>query len=108
MSRCVIRAPVPYVLTFDVALLEVVPSRLVVADVSGDLAGPARLDVVARPGGSEATMSWELEMRAPLLRAGSVMARPLMEWGQSWVVDTGVRQFRRKALGEQPPAGPSG
>ncbi len=108
VSRCVIRAPVPYVVTLDVALVEVVPRRLVVADVSGDLAGPARLEIAAHPDGSEARMSWELEARAPLLRAASKVAWPLLDRAQSWVVDTGVRQFRRKALGERPPAEPSG
>lgn len=107
VSRCVIRAPVPYELEVDVAMLEVVPSRSVVAAVSGDLEGPARLDVAARPGGSEARMSWELEARDPLLRIASLLGRPVMEWGQRWVVDTGVRQFRREALADPPPAEPS-
>jgi hypothetical protein len=99
----VVRAPVPYALSFSVSLREVVPPRCVVAAVSGDLEGPARLDVVAQPGGSEARMSWVLEVRAPLLRAAALVARPLMNWGHNWVVDTGVRQFRREALGEQAP-----
>lgn len=100
VSRCVVRAPLPYSLTFEVAVLEVVPERVVDTRVSGDLEGPARLDLAAHPDGCEARLSWELELRAPLLRAGSVVARPLMEWGHNWVVDTGVRQFRRVALGE--------
>lgn len=102
VSRCVVRAPVPYSITIDIAILEVVPPRLVVAAVSGDLDGPARLEVAGRSGGSEARMSWELEARTPLLRAASLAVWPLMDWAQNWVVDTGVRQFRREALGEQP------
>lgn len=107
VSRCVIRAPVPYVLTLEIAMLEVVAPRLVVAAVSGDLEGPARLEVTARPGGSEARMSWELEARTPLLKAAALLFRPVLDWGQSWVVDTGLRQFRRSALEEQPPAAPT-
>jgi carbon monoxide dehydrogenase subunit G len=107
VSRCVVRAPVPYTVSVEIALRQVVPPRLVVADVSGDLAGPARLEVATRPDGSEARLTWELEARAPLLRAASMVARPLMDWGHNWVVDTGVRQFRRKALGEQPPPHPT-
>lgn len=106
VSRCVVRAPVPYVLTFTIAILEVVPRRLVVAAVSGDLEGPARLELAAQPGGSQARMSWDLEVRAPLLRAASRVARPLMDWGHNSVMDTGVRQFRRAALGEQAPDEP--
>ena len=108
VSRCVVRAPVPYTVSVEVALRQVVPARLVVAAVSGDLEGPARLDVAARPGGSEASLFWELEARAPLLRAASLVARPVMDWGHNWVVDTGVRQFRRKALGEHPPGPTTG
>ncbi len=101
VSRCVVRAPVPYVVTIDIAILEVVPPRLVVAAVSGDLEGPARLEVAPRPGGSEARLSWELEARAPVLRGASTVFWPLLEWGQRWVVDSGLRQFRRGAFGEQ-------
>jgi uncharacterized protein YndB with AHSA1/START domain len=107
VSRCVVRAPVPYTVSVEIAINQVVPSRLVIAAVSGDLEGPARLDVAPQPGGSEARLSWELEARAPLLRAASLFARPVMDWGHKWVVDNGVRQFRRKALGEEPPPDPT-
>lgn len=100
VSQCAIRAPVPYVVSFSLALEEVVAPRLVVAAVSGDLEGPARLEVVAQPGGSEARLWWELEARSGLFRAASLVARPILDWAHNWVVDTGVRQFRRKALGE--------
>jgi hypothetical protein len=101
VSRCVIRAPVPYELRVDIAMLEVAAPRLVVAEVSGDLEGPARLEVAEAPGGSHARLCWELEARDPLLRVASFLGRPVMEWGQRWVVDTGVRQFRRDALGDR-------
>jgi uncharacterized protein YndB with AHSA1/START domain len=99
VARCVVRAPVPYSLRFQVAIETVDPEHVVAAHVSGDLEGPARLEVAAHPEGSEATLSWTLELRDPLLRVGSRAARPLMEWGHNWVVTTGVRQFRRRALG---------
>jgi hypothetical protein len=101
VSRCVVRAPLAYSLRFQVAVVEVVPGRLVEARVSGDLEGPARLHVDPHEEGSEAQLSWELDLRAPVLHAASRVARPLMEWGHDWVVHTSVRQFRRLALGEQ-------
>lgn len=100
VSRCVVRAPVPYALRFDVEVLEVAPSRLVVTRVSGDLEGPARMELEAHREGSEARLSWELELKAPLLGAASRVARPLMEWGHNWVVDSGVRQFRQAAFND--------
>lgn len=102
VAHCVVRAPVPYSLRFDVTVVEVVPQRLVDTRVSGGLEGPARLEVTAHPHGSEARLSWELELREPLLRAASQVARPVMEWGHNWVVDSGVRQFRRLALQQRP------
>lgn len=98
-STCVVRAPVPYSLRFEVTILSIVPERLVDTRVSGDLAGQARLDLAAHSDGSEARLSWALEVREPLLRAGAWAARPLMEWGHNWIIESGVRQFRRKALG---------
>lgn len=103
VSDCVVRAPVPYSLRFRVTILAVVPERLVDTRVSGDLEGPARLEVASHPEGSEAALSWALELRDPLLRAGSWAARPVMEWGHDWVIDAGVRQFRRTALGDSRP-----
>jgi hypothetical protein len=97
----VVRAPLAYSLRFQVAVVDVVPGRLVDARVSGDLEGPARLHVDFHADGSEAHLSWELALRAPVLHAASRVARPLMEWGHDWVVHTGVRQFRRLALGER-------
>ena len=101
VSHCEVRGPVPYSLRFDVALIEVVPERLVDARVSGDIAGPARLDLADHPGGCEARVSWNVELRDPLLRAASRVARPLMQWGHDWAIDDGVRRFRRLALDEQ-------
>lgn len=98
-SHCVVRAPVPYALSFDVTILAVVPERLVDTRVSGDLEGPARLEVAPHPVGSEARLVWDVRPHSPLLRAAAQVGRPLLEWGQDWVVDTGVRQFRLAGLG---------
>jgi uncharacterized protein YndB with AHSA1/START domain len=101
VSHCVVRAPVPYRLRFDVTILEVEPERLIDTRVAGDLEGPARLELAEHPEGCEAQVSWTVELRDPVLRAASRLARPVMEWGHDWVVDTGLRQFRRAALDER-------
>ena len=100
VSRCVVRAPLPYSLRFTVDVQEVDEHRLVDAVVDGDIAGPARLEVAAAGSGSEARLVWTLELRDPLLRSAALVARPLMEWGHEWVVSAGVAQFRRRALVE--------
>jgi hypothetical protein len=108
-SACVVRAPIPYTLRFTVAVREVVPGRLVDAVVDGDLAGPARLELDSGgPGvrgwppemgrGSLVRLSWQMELRRPMLRAAARFGRPVMEWGHDWVVANGVEQFLHRAL----------
>ena len=100
MARCVVRAPLPYTLRFDVHVDEVVPGELVAAHVEGDIAGPARLEIEpdAHADGSHARLVWSVDLRAPLLRRFAVVGRPVMEWGHEWVVTNGVRQFRQRVL----------
>jgi uncharacterized protein YndB with AHSA1/START domain len=100
-ARVVVRAPVPWALRLTVDVARVEEGRLVEAMVSGDLSGPARLEVGAGVvGASTARLVWELTPASPLLRATARAARPLLELGQRWVLDTGVAQFRRRALGD--------
>jgi hypothetical protein len=94
-ARCVVRGPFPYSLNFTVNVVEIVPSQLVRTEVTGDLAGPARLEVQPDAAGCTARLVWEVEACSPILRELARWARPLMEWGHGWVVDNGVRQFRR-------------
>jgi uncharacterized protein YndB with AHSA1/START domain len=98
-TRCVIGPPLPYVLTVDIAIAEVVTERLVRVDVAGDVQGPARLEVEPRDNGSVARLAWDVEVRRPMLRAAARVARPVLLWGHDWVVRNGVEQFRRRAIG---------
>jgi len=102
-STCVVRAPVPYTLRFNVTVRDLAAGRLVDAVVDGDLAGPARLEVApADGGGSTARLAWEVELRRPVLRTAARWGRPVMEWGHDWVVTTGVEQFLQRALRVDP------
>lgn len=104
---CVVRAPIPYTLRFTVTVRELVAGRFVAADVDGDLAGPARLEIgpAEEPGSAEETsggttvrLTWEMELRRPVLRTAARYGRPVMEWGHDWVVANGMRQFLGRAL----------
>jgi hypothetical protein len=99
VTRCVVRAPLPYSLRFDVNLTRVIPKERVEASVTGDIDGPATLTVGPHPTGSEVHLSWAVELRSSFLRAASRLGRPLMQWGHEWVVDSGVDAFRREAIG---------
>jgi hypothetical protein len=100
-ARCVVQAPIPYRLRFAVHVRRVIPVELIDTVVSGDLAGPARLEVDAHGEGSRARLKWEVDLCDPLLRVASRLARPMMEWGHNWVVESGVHQFRLRALGQK-------
>jgi uncharacterized protein YndB with AHSA1/START domain len=101
-ADCVVRGPLPYSLTFRIHILEVVPSELVRTEVSGDLDGPARLELTPKGADCNARLSWSVDLRSPLLRPMARWARPLMEWGHNWVVDNGVARFRDHALVGRP------
>ena len=97
-ARCVIRAPLPYVLRFDVHIERVVAGELVSPRIDGDLDGPARLEVTPAPGGCAARLVWSLRLRDPVLRRVALVGRPAMSWAHDRIVDVGVRQFQERAL----------
>jgi uncharacterized protein YndB with AHSA1/START domain len=97
-ARCVIRAPLPYVLRFDVHVERVVDGELVATRIDGDLEGPARLEVASAPGGCIARLLWSLELRDRVLRRFALVGRPAMSWAHDRIVDVGVRQFEERAL----------
>jgi hypothetical protein len=95
-----VRSPLPYSLHLTVAVTEVVDHRLVVTDVSGDLEGPARLEIGETEAGCQARLVWSLDPRQRVLSALASVSRPLMVWAHDQVVQMGVSQFRRMALRE--------
>lgn len=99
VARCVVRPPLPYRLRFDVRLDRVESGRLIEGTVTGDLRGPARLELSPAPRGCEARLGWRVEVASPFLARLARFGRPVMQWGHDLVVDMGVRQFRRRALG---------
>jgi uncharacterized protein YndB with AHSA1/START domain len=99
VARCVIRAPLPYVLRCNVRVRRAVEPELVDTMVEGDLEGPARLEIAPGDnGGSDARLSWSLVLRDPVLRRLAVLGRPAMTWAHDRVVSGGLRQFEQRAL----------
>jgi hypothetical protein len=97
-ARFTVRPPLPYRLHVAVTVQRVEPGVSMDVAVSGDLEGPARLEIAPAGGGSEARLSWTLHLRRPMLVRVERVARPAMVWGHDAVVTMGVRQFRRRAL----------
>ena len=98
--QCVVQPPLPYVLRFTVSLDEVVPGRLAVATIDGEIQGDARLEIdPASDGeGCHARLVSHLSPVNGVLRTIARVARPIAQFGHDWVLDTGARQFRARAL----------
>jgi uncharacterized protein YndB with AHSA1/START domain len=97
--RCVVSPPLPYTVRFEVLLEEVEAPRFVTATVTGDIAGPAAIDLRATPsGGTDLCLVSSLAPSAGLLRAATAIAGPVVRWGHDWVLATGLRQFRQRAF----------
>ena len=96
--ECEIRPPAPYLLHFVVTLREVCGPTLVVADITGDVEGEARLELVGHGGSCELRLTSELVPVRRALRVMAGVAWPLARWGHTHVLDTGARQFAGWAL----------
>lgn len=96
---CVVRPPVPYQLHFCVEILEVAASERIAAEVSGDLIGEAHVAIETVGSGCAVRLTSALRPTRGPLRTVSLMAPWLAHFGHDWVLDTGFRQFRRRALG---------
>jgi uncharacterized protein YndB with AHSA1/START domain len=101
VARVAIQAPLPYQLHCTVRVDDAVRDERLVTTVDGDLQGPARLELRPVPGGTEARLAWEFELRAPLLRTLAVFGRPAMAWAHDRIVERGLTQFEGHALRER-------
>jgi uncharacterized protein YndB with AHSA1/START domain len=101
----VIQAPLPYALRVGIDVEQVVPPERVETRVTGDLEGPARLEITPMTSGCEARLVWLLELCEPRLKRFARVARPVLGWAHDRVIAIGVRQFERVALNDAPPPG---
>ncbi|MEX2100519.1 MAG: SRPBCC family protein [Acidimicrobiia bacterium] len=99
-ARVVIQAPLPYQLRCVVRVDEAEPNRLLIATITGDLEGPARLELSPAQSGTEARLAWALEVRSSLLRPLASVARPALSWAHDRIVERGLVQFEQHALDE--------
>jgi hypothetical protein len=95
-----VQPPLPYRLTFDLHLTTVDAPHVVAADITGDLEGEARIEVSPTPNGSLLHFTSALMPTNSVLRAVVQVAEPMARFGHQWVLDTGLRQFRARALSQ--------
>ena len=104
-TGCVIQAPLPYALRVGIDVERVVPPERVESRVSGDLEGPARLEITPTSSGCAARLVWSLELREPWLARIARFTRPVLTWAHDRVISSGVHQFERVALSRAAPPG---
>jgi hypothetical protein len=104
-TECVIQAPLPYALRVAIDVERVVPLERVETRVTGDLEGPARLEVTPTPDGCAARLVWSLDLREPWLRRFALVGRPVLGWAHDRIISIGVHQFERVALRDAAPPG---
>jgi hypothetical protein len=97
---CVVQPPLPYTLRFTLSLDRVVPGRLAVASITGQIEGAARLEIDTDGDDTscEARLVSELVPANGMLKTVSRFAQPVAQFGHDWVLDTGARQFRARML----------
>jgi hypothetical protein len=96
--RCTVQPPLPYQLRFGVHLDVVEAPTTAAATIDGDITGTATITVTAVDAGSEIRLVSSLAPANPFLRGVARFAAPVVRLGHDWVLDTGARQFRSRAL----------
>ena len=91
---CTIKPPLPYTLSFTLDLGEVAECRSVAATLRGDIVGTAEvhLDAVG-PTDTRIRLVSALEATHPLLRAVTIVAPAVAQWGHDRVLEAGLTQF---------------
>lgn len=85
--------PIPYRFRVAIHLEDVEPAAAIRASLSGDLSGPAALDLRPVDGGSELSIRWDVEMLKPSMRSAARFCRPLLVWGHDQVIEVTLRRF---------------
>jgi hypothetical protein len=101
--RCLVQPPLPYTIEFLLTLTEVEPCRWTTASIEGDIVGTASIDLLPRTGGTEVRLVSHLAPSNPFLRGVARVARPVVQLGHDWVLDTGWRQFDARAMASGSP-----
>lgn len=96
--RCTVRPPLPYTVSFTIAMEEVVAEERIVARVRGDVAGAAELTLFSVDDGCRVVVRSDLAPQSRFLRLLSTTLSPVARFGHDWILTTGAAQFALRAL----------
>ncbi len=99
---CTVKPPLPYTVSFDLVLRDVVARRSVAADVEGEILGTARVDLRRRGSGTELDLVSDLEPSRTFLVGLSRLAGPVARFGHEFIIDAALDQFVHHALRPSP------
>ena len=86
--------PVPFKMTISVAVTDSKPPNWLEGDVTGDLSGRARLELIDQGDHAMCHVSWDVEIADPGIRRVIQIARPILLWAQRWAVEIALHGFR--------------
>jgi hypothetical protein len=95
---------VPYRVAFTIDLLTVVEATTVTAEVGGDVAGTARIDLTATADGTELQLVADLHAERPWLQRVERLARPVARFGHDRILDHALAQLAARVAGDPVPA----
>lgn len=90
---CTVKPPLPYTVSFDLVLRDVVTRRSVAADVEGEIEGSARVDLRRHGSGTELTLVSDLEPSRTFLVGLTRLAGPVARFGHEFILDAALDQF---------------
>lgn len=100
--RSIVRARLPYTLTFTTEVIEEKPPHEFSIRAAGELAGTGRW--VLRQDGEETRIVfyWDVRADKPLIRWLSPLLKPLFRWNHDWVMKVGERGLQEEITRNTP------
>ncbi len=86
--------PVPYTMDISVEVTLSERGRRIEGVVAGDLSGSASLELESLRSAALVHVRWDVELANRRIRAGILIARPLLLWAQRWAVEIALQGFR--------------
>ena len=86
--------PVPFKMAISVAVTNSEAPNRLEGDVTGDLSGRARLELIDQGNHAMCHVSWDVEITNQRIRRVIHMARPILLWAQRWAVEIALHGFR--------------
>jgi uncharacterized protein YndB with AHSA1/START domain len=96
--HCEVQPPLPYVVRFQVHLVEVEAPVRIEAEVTGDVVGSAHFTLLDQGESCVAELQSTLAPSSPHLRFVARLASPIARFGHDWVLESGARQFVQRAI----------